>query len=513
MSEPMRRCVYLINPSADYPSYFGAEVFAHAAPKARTALVGDLALSTVAAMIPADFGLEVVDENISDVDFEHPFDIVAITGKISQWARMRAIATEFRRRGKLVIIGGPFASLSPETVRPHCDILVRGEGEETVEKVFVDIREGRWRQEYIGSRADLSTSPLPNWRIYPNHRAISACVQTSRGCPFECEFCDVIPYLGRKQRHKPISHVLRELDEVYRYGYRAVFLCDDNFTVYRSRAKELLIALRDWNRRQSDGKVEFATQVSIDAAKDDELLQLCAEAGLVRCFIGIETANEESLREAKKRQNLKVNLVDQVHKFFDHGISVIGGLIVGFDHDTTSVFEQQYQFAMASDIPILTVGALVAPQATPLYERMRKEKRLVTEEVEAEAVPWDTNIIPKGMTREELHEGMKRLCNRLYHPDAFGERVVRFIERTGPRRDPAKMEERSTGRDVEFDALNLIAEIPKMGEAEARMWSKIAKALRRKKELTRLVFAALMQYRQIRFMYEQGRVWEPRLAV
>ncbi len=150
---------------------------------------------------------------------------------------------------------------------------------------------------------------MPRWDLYPNGQALMGSVQTSRGCPFECEFCDVIQYLGRKQRHKPVGQVLAELDQLYRLGYRSVFLADDNFTVYRARAKELLVALRDWNARQTDGRMRLMSQVSIDAAGDEDMLQMCADAGLTHVFIGIETPNEESLREAKKRQNLKKNLV------------------------------------------------------------------------------------------------------------------------------------------------------------------------------------------------------------
>lgn len=511
----MEQTVYLVNPRADYPSYFGAEVLGRYGYRHRAALVADLAVSTIAAMIPRDFRVEIVDENISDINFDIDAEIVAITGKVSQWGRMRTIAGEFRKRSKLVIIGGPYASLSPEVVRPYCDILVRGEAEEIVETLFSDVRRGCWKDEYVGGKPPLSDSPIPRWRCYPNDRALSASVQTSRGCPFECEFCDVIQYLGRKQRHKHISQVIDELDEVYRFGYRAVFLCDDNFTVYRARAKELLAALGFWNRQRKEGKVEFATQLSIDAARDDELLQLCAEAGLTKCFIGIETPNEESLRETKKRQNLRVDLVDQIQRFLDHGILVIGGMIVGFDHDTPTIFDQQYEFAMSSGIPIFTVGALVAPPTTPLHERLAKEGRVIVGGSETGAGSWDTNIVPKTMTREELLGGVRCLCDRLYEPAAFGERVLQFVSKMGKRRDPKNGEQEwppQGTRQVEMEAFRLIADIPRLGPAEAKMWARISQALRRKREATAPVFSALLQYRQIRYMFENGQLWDPHPA-
>ena len=505
----MQRSLYLVNPRADWPSYYGAEVVGDSSRRKPAALVADLTVATVAAMAPEGFKIKIVDESIHAVNFDDDCDFVGITGKINQWQRMRAIAEEFRKRRKLVLIGGPYASLSPAIVRPHCDILVKGEIEAIASKLFADLSEGTWQEEYDGGRPDLSSSPVPRWDIYPNERALLACVQTSRGCPFECEFCDVIQYLGRKQRHKSIDQVLKELDEVYSRGYRSVFLADDNFTVYRSRAKELLAALKTWNTRLENGKVEFVTQVSIDAARDPELLRMCAEAGLVRCFIGIETPNAESLREAKKRQNLRIDLASEVRCFFEQGIQVMAGMIVGFDHDSTEIFDKHYEFAMSSGIPILALGALAAPEATPLYQRLKQEGRLI--EAEHTPLTWETNLVPKLMTREQLSAGIQRLCNRLYHPRAFGERVIRFIELLGPRRDPASAEDqagRQVARDIEFEVLDLIAGIPRLGPEEALMWSRIAKALRRKPQATRPVFAALMQYRQIRYMYEHCGIWQ-----
>jgi radical SAM superfamily enzyme YgiQ (UPF0313 family) len=201
------------------------------------------------------------------------------------------------------VIGGSYASLNPDDVRPHCDILVVGEVEEIAPQIFDDIASERWRDEYVGGKVDLSMWPVPRWNLCTRDRAVSGAIQTSRGCPFECEFCDVIQYVGRKQPHKQIDQVLRELDLLYEQGYRDVFLADDNFTVYRKRAKELLSALRDWNRAAKHGRVAFSTHVSIDVGRDGELLDLAVEVGLKIVFIGIETPNEDSLRETKKRRN------------------------------------------------------------------------------------------------------------------------------------------------------------------------------------------------------------------
>ena len=508
----MAKSLYLINPVADMPSYFSSEVFAARGLPAAIA-TADLAIATVAGMAPDDFTVELCDENASPVNFDSAADFIGITGKVSQWGRMRSIADEFRRRGKTVVIGGPYASLSPEAVRPHCDILIRGEMEEIAPRIFSDFRSGDWQDEYVGTRPDLRTSPIPRWDLYPNDRAIMGTVQTSRGCPFECEFCDVIEYLGRKQRHKPVDQVIAELDQLYRLGYRTAFLADDNFTVYRARAKELLAGIRDWNARQIAGRFRFTTQVSIDAAGDEELLRICADAGLTHVFIGIETPNEESLREAKKRQNLKKNLLDEIQRFIDFGISVDCGMIVGFDGDDESIFARQYEFAMATSVPIFSLGTLVAPAATPLHARLAKEGRLDAKGSEIAAGPWNTNIMPKLMSRQQLFDGVKWLCNSIYRPDAFEERVAKLIATFGRRYQPAHASNAapSAQRPINTDSANLIHRMARTGLVERKMLANILKMFPQNPAANQHVMGALFMYFQIRYMYEHGQFWEPML--
>src|ERR1700674_3529931 len=243
----MSKSIYFINPRAKFPTYFSAEIFAACGFKPATAMA-DLAIPTLAALAPADFDVRLCDENISPLDLDIDVDFVGITGKVTQQERMIEIARHFRQRGKTVIIGGPQASLSPESLRRECDVLVTGEIENIAGQFFADLSTGSWKQQYFGDKPDLDKTPIPKWAAYPNHRAAMGTVQTSRGCPFECEFCDVIQYLGRKQRHKPISNVLTELDVLYAQGYRTVFLADDNFTAYRRRSRELLGAISEWQR-------------------------------------------------------------------------------------------------------------------------------------------------------------------------------------------------------------------------------------------------------------------------
>jgi len=509
----MPRSIYLVNPKSDSPTYFQGESYgAQGLPL--TTQMADLSTPTVAAMCPASFGALLCDENVTPIDWNTPADFIGLTGKITQFGRMKQIAAEFRRRGKVVIIGGPYASLCPDMARPHCDVLIRGEIEEIASGLFSDLKAGSWKEEYVGTQPGLETSPLPRWDLYPLDHAVMGTVQTSRGCPFECEFCDVIQYVGRKQRHKTVSQVLRELDLLYALGQRIIFLADDNFTAFRSRAKELLLALGDWNRKRPEGKVHFVTQVSIDSAKDEELLRLCAEAGLMTVFIGIETPNEDALRETKKRQNLRVDLVEQVGQFHAHGIAVVGGMIVGFDADGPDIFERQFNFAMRAAIPIVSLGALVAPAATPLYDRMKRENRLKDKGSEVAAVPWATNIVPKGLTQEQLFSGLKWLANNLYHPDAFGDRLITFIERLGKRRDPrsADVDRTSRPRRVDLAGMHALENLRKQGSAEGRMFERVTAAIARKPSAAEFVGATLTQYVQIRYMYDQGQFWEPQLA-
>ena len=510
--ENMVNSIYIINPASDFPNYVSAEILAASGFAAGTAMA-DAAVATVAALASKDFQVSICDEYISPINFDHPADWVAITGKVNQRRRMVAVADEFRRRGKRVVIGGPYASLSPAHLRAHCDVLVSGEVEEIAAELFADLSRGNPRDRYIGDKPDISRSPIPRWALYPNDRALMGTLQTSRGCPFECEFCDVIQYLGRKQRHKPIANVLAELDLLYSLGYRTVFLADDNFTAYRSRCKELLEAMAWWRREHP---MDFITQVSIDAARDIELLDMCTAAGVTQVYIGLETPNEDSLRESGKRQNLRINLTNEVQKFVDHGISVMGGMIVGFDADGPGVFEQQYDFVMSIPVPMLTLGVLNASEATPLYDRIKREGRLKGDGFEAPGVPWGSNIEPRTMSSDELQVGMQWLCNSVYSPRAFGERIVHLVETFGRERlnAPPARRRNARPRPVEKDAIAIAKNVRRMGDAEALMWDRVMGAVAdRRPELAPLVLRILFQYAQTRLMFARGNYWEPHLAL
>lgn len=501
----MEKSLYLINPSAGQPSYFGAEVFARCGLEPALG-IADLAIPTVAALAPPDWRVSLCDEHVSRIDFDSGAAFIGITGKITQARRMLEVAAEFRRRGKRVIVGGPSASLSPEIFRGHCDILVIGELEGIAGEFFSDLEGGSWKREYVAEKPDLAESPVPRWDLYPTGRCLTGCVQTSRGCPFECEFCDVIQYLGRKQRHKPVPQVLAELDVLYQHGFRSVFLADDNFTVYRRRAKEILTSLRDWNNARRGHKVAFSTQVSIDAARDAELIELCGQAGMTMVFIGLETPNQESLKESKKRQNVGVDLIQQIELFLHQGVSVTAGMIVGFDHDEPDIFERQYEFAMASPIPVFSLGPLVAPAATPLHARMKQEGRLIEGGSEVAGAMFGTNIVPLRMKREDLTEGVRWLWRQLYHPENFARRMLRMIEciRTPRGEDAVDLSAAGVLRPIESETALVIQKLRDSGGSERRMIAEVLRAMKDKPASRRYVLDMLFRYAQTRCVYETG---------
>ena len=502
----MSKSLYVVNPRNDFPSFYTLDALA--ADGLRLQHYGDLSITTVAMFAPPDFAVTLCDESVAPVDLDTAADFVAITGKAGQVYRMLSLGRQFRKRGKVVIMGGPFASLSPKFLRPYCDILVIGEMENVARQLFDDLRQSTWKDEYVGDRPELDHASVPRWDLYPNHRTIMATVQTSRGCPFECEFCDVIVFLGRKQRHKPIPVIHRELDAVYEHGYRTVFFADDNLTVYRQRARDLAAAVREWNSARSAGLVKFGTQVSIDSARDEALLDLWARAGLTHCFVGIETPNEDSLRETKKRQNMHVDLVEQVEKLLAHGIGVLAGMMIGFDSDGPDIFEKQFDFAMASPIPVFALNTLVAPPGTPLFDRLKQENRLRLDSGTGFML-GRTNFVPARLSAEELELGFKWLANKLYAPKAFEHRMLRFLDKMAPVDDGVDGSASALQHQVDTLVLSGIA---RLGPDETALVEKVRRRVANHPRVAHVAMEWLRHYQQVRFMYARGGVWDSNLA-
>jgi hypothetical protein len=420
----------LVAPRADDGSDFAGIEAIDGIAIARVAPAG---IATVAALAPQAIECILHDEALGEVDLNDPAPFVGISANVSQLARARELAAAFRRRGRCVIIGGPHITLDPEAFEDVCNVAVRGEFEEIAAEFFADMVQGKLKPVYSGGKPDLRASPVPAWPLYPNDRALMGVVQTSRGCPFECNFCDVIQYLGRAQRHKEPAQVLAEVQQLYDLGYNRIMLADDNFTVYRRRATELLKALAGWNGREGRGTVTFATQCSIDLGRSPDLLAHCAEAGLLTAFIGVETVNEESLRAAGKRQNLAIDTRSHLLAMTKAGLRVEAGMIVGFDQDTLGIFEQQFDFAMSLPVGVFKVSSLNAPKATPLYAQMLADGRIDrASDRHFTASDLSTNIVPAQMSREQLAAGTRWLICRLFSPDAFGTRLAGIAAELGP---------------------------------------------------------------------------------
>jgi radical SAM superfamily enzyme YgiQ (UPF0313 family) len=385
----------------------------------------NLSLPTVAGLTPPEHEVVLCDENVEPVDFDTDADIVGLTGYVVHTQRIFEMAAEFRRRGKFVVAGGPFASLCPEQLRDRVDVLFVDEAEYTWPQFLKDYAAGQWHAEYRqAEKPSMHDSPLPRFDLLKTERYRSMTIQFARGCPFDCEFCDIIVMYGRKPRTKTVDQVMAEVREILRLGTRNIFVVDDNFIGNKKEAKLLLHALADW-QKANDYPIEFMTEVSLNIAQDDELLQLMAEAHFTTIFIGIESPRVTSLEETHKLQNLRENILDSVHRIQRAGIEVMAGMIVGFDHDDPSIFEEQFQFIQDARIPVSMTGMLNAMPKTPLHQRLKDAGRLIAESVGDQFV--FTNIVPKGMSRIQLYEGYRDLLRRLYSYRNYRRRVMRLI--------------------------------------------------------------------------------------
>ncbi|HZP41048.1 MAG TPA: radical SAM protein [Candidatus Binatia bacterium] len=499
--------VLLVNPG-DTAATAATAVAFYGTTDASRSLMPNLALPTLAAMVPPGVEVATRDEQLGPLDFDEPCDAVCITGYANHRFRMPEVAAEFRRRGRLVVMGGPLVSLDPDWFRPHADVLVVGEAERTWPAFLADLAAGAWRAEYRETGpVDLMASPVPDYGVLRNDAYLVGVVQTSRGCPFQCEFCDVIVYLGRKQRHKTPARVVEELEEVYRHGYRMVFLADDNFTAYRRKAEAIVRAIAAWNATKRD-RVSLLTQVSIDVARDPDLLALAADAGLALAFIGIETPNPAALREARKNQNLQRDLVDDVYAFYRAGVAVQAGMIVGFDSDTRDIFRTQYEFLQRAGIATVGLAILNAPEGTPLRARMARAGRLI----DPRLVPdFATNLRPVCMSLEELVEGARWLVNKLYAPSAFLarlERMASLLPDRAPRRD-AVVDAQAAGRGIAVIEA-LMRDFAALGAEYRGIVPRAVRLLRTKP--VGILPLVLTQYRQVVASGRRRGVLDPALA-
>ncbi len=385
----------------------------------------NLSMPTVAGLTAREHEIALCDENVQEIDFDADADIVGVTGYIIHKERMLEIIAEFRRRGRFVVVGGPYASLCPEELRGYCDVLFIEEAEETWPQFLRDFEAGAWKSEYRpADKPDMTLSPTPRFDLVPVDRYHAMTIQFSRGCPFNCEFCDIIVVYGRRPRAKTVDQVMREIRECHRLGANQIFVVDDNFIGNKRLAKSLLREIAAWGK-QHGYPVDFNTEMSLNVAQDDELLELLRAANFTTIFIGIESPRSASLEETRKTQNIRGDMLESLRKIHAHGIQVQAGMIVGFDNDDHAIFEEHLRFIQDARMPVSMTGMLQAMPKTPLYDRLQREGRLVGQSAGDQFVL--SNIEPKRMSRRMLYEGYRWLIHELYDFANYRRRALEFL--------------------------------------------------------------------------------------
>ncbi len=423
--------VLLVSPA--YPDTYWS--FKHALKfVAKKAVSPPLGLLTIAAMLPDDWDRKLVDLNVCPLnDSEIQWaDYVFIGAMSVQEASATQVVQRCKQLGKKIVAGGPLFTGVPEAWS-HIDHLVLNEAEITLPWFLSDLEKNVPEKIYQTEEyADMEFSPCPDFSLIRASDYAQLSLQYSRGCPFDCEFCEITALLGRKVRLKSTRQIIEELEVVYHTGFRGnLFFVDDNFIGNRKRLKqELLPAITTWNSHHNH-PYTYTTEASIDLSDDAELMEGMARAGFEKVFVGIETPDEASLKECNKKLNTGRNLLESVATIQSAGIEVSAGFIVGFDNDTSGIFQRQIDFIQQSGIITAMVGLLNAPSRTNLYKRLKAEGRILRTH-EGDNTNFTMNFIPK-MNKEMLLEGYHKIVNSIYSSKAYHERLIGFLKHFKPR--------------------------------------------------------------------------------
>lgn len=396
-----------------------------------------LGLLTVAALLPKEWEKKVVDlnlRNLSEEDLNWP-DFIFISAMVAQRDSVREVINLAKKNGKKIVAGGPFFTTGYEEFFEDVDHFVLGEAEVSLPPFLEDLGKGVPQKIYKADQwPDITKTPIPLWELIDIKKYAQTGVQYSRGCPFNCEFCDIVLLNGRLPRAKNKQQIVRELDALYDSGWRdSVFFVDDNFIGNKvSLKKEILPAVIEWMKEKKYPFI-FNTQVSINIADDKELMGLMARAGFNSVFVGIESTNKESLEECGKFQNINRSLLSSIKTIQSQGLQVSGGFIVGFDKDTPLIFNEMYLFIQESGIVTAMVGLLKAATKTKLWERLKKEKRLIVQSALTNSnTDCIINFTPK-MNPNSLVSGYKRIISQLYSPKNYYQRMTVLFKAYKPK--------------------------------------------------------------------------------
>ncbi len=414
------------------PSFWGFEGVLDIIPE--KAMTPPLGLVTVAALCPASWEIRLLDHNFEEVREADLLwaDLVMISAMHAQRLDAQSVLRHARALGRRTFVGGPWASTEPDVVLRDADHVMVGEAEEAFAGIAAALENGTAERLYtITDKPDLTGSPVPRFDLLKMDKYTSMPVQFSRGCPFQCEFCDIITIYGRKPRAKTPEQLIAELDTLRELGWKnEVFIVDDNFIGNHHKALALSKELAAWQVEHKH-PFSFYTEASIDLADKTELLSAMVAANFMYVFIGIETPSSEALKESRKFQNLRKNNVEQVKVIQEAGLWVLAGFIVGFDSDDATIFERQREFIELTTITWAMAGVLQAPPTTALYDRMKREGRLI-ENSEA-----TTNFSPPNfhtvLSFPVLLRGLSTLLSSLYEAEPFFKRALRSLEVWQPR--------------------------------------------------------------------------------
>jgi radical SAM superfamily enzyme YgiQ (UPF0313 family) len=419
-----KKKIYFINPAN--PDNFWTMQSSVNAVGVKT-LMPNNAFATLRALTPADLNIEYIycDENVSEINFDADCDLAALTGFTLHARRIREIAAQFRKRNIPVALGGPYATLCPEEGRKIADHLFTNEAEYTWPQFLYDWRDNKAQPVYRQTTfIDMTRSPAPDWSFIKGKDYLYFSVQTSRGCPNNCDFCDAIRLVGRQYRTKTIGQIMIEIENAYRAGAETIFFSEDNFFVKKSFTRELLAEIIKWNTSKRI-PVSFAAQATIMIGSDEEILKMLADARFSVIFLGVESLTKECLNEVNKGHLLKYDPYQTVTRLSQYGILPFIGFIVGFDNDNKDTFAGLEEFLIKTASPIASISILNAPENTTLYNRMKRRGRI--DENFQGLWHFSTNIVPTSMSINELLTNHRRLFQKLYEPENFEKRALEWL--------------------------------------------------------------------------------------